>query len=121
MNPWFLLATVLAVGAACGGAYWQGRQDGKAVCQAEHNRDQEVAAIAGEAAASAAAHAISKIEVKHVTLRQRLETEVREIPVYRDCRHSPDGLRRLNEALATGSQPEPPGGGQLPAASAPHR
>lgn len=121
MNPWLLLAFVLAACAACGGAYWQGRQDGRDICLSEQQRDEAVAAIASDAAASAAAHAISKIEVRHVTVRQQLETEVREVPVYRDCRHSPHGLQRLNEALTEPGRAQPAGGGQLPAASAPDR
>jgi hypothetical protein len=64
--------------------------------------------------------AISKIEGKHVQIRQELQRTVREVPVYRDCRHDPAGLQRLNAALSDG-QPRTVGGGQLPAASTPGR
>ena len=46
MNPWFMLGSVLALVAALGGAYLQGRADGKDQCTAELVRDARVAQIA---------------------------------------------------------------------------
>jgi hypothetical protein len=71
--------------------------------------EHEIAAQARQDAAvqamtEAAAKAIARIEVKNVTIRQRLETEIREKPVYRDCRMDADGLRLVNEAI-TGTAP----------------
>lgn len=117
MNPWALLGIVLAVGALTGGAYVRGRSDGENAEIAGRQRVEDVRAAATEAAASAAAAAISKIEVRHVQIRQQLETTVREVPVYRACRHDPAGLQRLNAALAEPGA-EPAAGGELPAASA---
>lgn len=118
MTRQYLLAGVLlAWVASLGWSYYSGHQAGEEQCMAEQLRDLEVARIATDAAAASAAEAISKIEVRNVTIRQKLEREVREVPVYRDCRHSPDGLRAVNEALI-GAGPEPTGGGQLPAADA---
>jgi hypothetical protein len=65
-----------------------------------------------ELAMQAAAEAISKIEVRNVTIRQQAETLTREVPVYRDCRNTDDGLRLINEAL-TGIAAQPPGSGSL--------
>lgn len=65
-----------------------------------------------EAAQQGAAEAISAIEIKHTTIRQRVEREIREKPVYRDCQHEPAVLRDINEAL-TGIT-EPAGSGELP-------
>jgi hypothetical protein len=118
MSPYAILASVLITASALGGAYWQGRKDGRDACQAAEARDAEVTRIASEAAAASAAEAISKIEVKHVTLRQRVEREVRENVVYRECKHSPGGLRDINAAL-TGA--DSAGSGELPRASAPQR
>ena len=120
MNPYAILAAVVLAGAALGGSYWQGRQDGRDACQAAAARDDAVRQKTLEAAQQGAAQAISKIEVQNVTIRQRVEREIREKPVYRDCRHTPGGLRGVNAAL-TGDDPEPAGSGQLPAASASDR
>lgn len=69
------------------------------------------------AAQQGAADAISKIEIKQVTIRQAIETRIRDVPVYRDCKHAPGMLDSINAAL-TG---QPAGGGVMPAASAADR
>src|SRR6185436_8190527 len=116
MNPWILLglgvAWLASLATAAGFAYEAGSDH----CTAVQAREERVAAIATAAAASAAAVAISGIEVRHVTIRQRTETSVRTVPVYRDCRHEPGVMRDIN-AARTG-RAEPAGGGVLPAASA---
>lgn len=117
MSPYAIIAAMLIFGAAVGGAYWQGRQDGGAACEAAEAREAKIATKASDAAASAAAHAISKIEVQRVEITQPVLREIRERTVYRDCKHSPDGLRGINAALT--GRAEPAGGGELPAASAP--
>jgi hypothetical protein len=120
MNAWLLLGVIGAAIALSGGAYVQGRADGRDKCQAESARDEQVARIASAAAAASTAEAISRIEVKNVYTRQRVEREVQERVVYRDCRHSSDGLRDINAAI-TGADAEPAGRGVVPAASAPGR
>lgn len=67
-----------------------------------------------DAALRAAAAAIARIEVKSETHIQPLRTEIRDNPVYRDCAHSPDGLRHLN-ALIEGDA----GDGGVPEGDAP--
>lgn len=116
MNPYALAAIGAAVMAAVAGAYWQGRSDGRDVCQAAQVREKDIATRAVNAAASAAAAAISNLEVQRVEITQPIIREVREKRVYVDCRHTPDGLRGVNAAL-TGSA-EPAGAGQLPTAAA---
>lgn len=64
----------------------------------------EAAEKAATAATEAAVTAIKSIEVKYVTIKQKAETVTREVPVYRDCVHSDDGMRVVNEAL-TGHLP----------------
>ena len=56
---------------------------------------------------------IAKIEVKNVTIKQQMDTVVRENVVYRDCQHTPDGLRLVNEALSG----KPTSDSKLPGAS----
>lgn len=113
MNPYLILAGSLAFCVAVGGSYVKGRADGKAIEEAAVAREERIATASREAAMKAAAEAIAGIEVKNVTIRQTLEKEIHEKPVYRDCRHSPDGLRSINDALSGAVRA---GGGELPAA-----
>lgn len=115
MNPYVLLGGLVAFLIAVGGAYLQGRSDGADKCEAEQARDERVAQIATAAAADAAASAISKIEVKNATIRQTLEREIIEKPVYRDCRSGPDAVRVFNSAIDSPEAASAPDPGKLPA------
>lgn len=101
MNLTAVLAALLAAIVAAGGAYLQGRHDGRDAQLAEAVRDEAVAAIAADAAASAIAANIRRVTVKHQTVRQELEREIVERPVYRDgnCRTGADSLQRFNSAI----------------------
>lgn len=100
------------------GAYLVGRHDGRSLAEGEEAVAQRVSEEAAKASREAAAEAIAKISVKHTTVHNRLEKEVRNVPVYSDpgCVLSPGGLRDLNAALA-GTGPEP-GAPELPASGA---
>ena len=104
---WAILLLALA------GSYAWGRHDGGALAVAAETREAVIAAAATAAAQKATAEEIAKLEVKHVTVQRRIERETREVPVYRDCRHSPDGLRAINDALE--NRAVPPGDRELPA------
>lgn len=117
MNPYTLLGGVLLWVASIAAAGWWSYGAGRDSEIASQAREDRTAAVATEAAASAAAHAISQIKVQHRTVTQEVQREVLERPVYRDCVHSPDQLQRINAAL-TGSRPEPAGGGLVPPAGA---
>lgn len=104
--------------ASLAAAGWWAYNTGRDVELATQYREGRAAIAAADSAASAAAAAISRIEVRNVTVRQTLEREIRTHTVYAECRHSPDGLRAVNAALGAEQQPEPAGGGQLPAAAA---
>ena len=81
------------------GAYAYGRHDGKQLADAHQLQLDAVARTAREAANRGAAEAIAKIEVQHVTIRQEIQREILEKPIYRDCRHDDIGLSLVNEAL----------------------
>jgi hypothetical protein len=98
-NPWALLGAVLALVGAIGGAYVKGRGDGRAVEIAQRVTLEEVAQTAREASQQAAAEQIAKIEVKNVTIKQQLETQIREKPVYRNCVADQRVLDTVNEAI----------------------
>ncbi|WP_374680440.1 hypothetical protein [Hydrocarboniphaga effusa] len=112
MNPYAIVG-ICALWAAslCGVgffSYGAGQDDVKA----EQAEIDKAIADTREAAQQGAAAAISAIEIKHTTIRQRVETQIREKPVYRDCRHEPGVLLDINEAI-TGRR-EPAGGSELP-------
>lgn len=115
MSPQIIIACMLAWVASVLGAGWWAYGAGQDAQIAMHTSEQRVAAVATAAAASAAANAISKIEVRNVTIKQAVETRIREVPVYRQCRHASGVLDNINAALAG----QPAGGGVVPAASAP--
>lgn len=121
MNPWVLLGGLLALLGAAGGAYWQGRQDGRDEQLAKSQRDEQLVQQASDAAASAAADAISKITVTHRTIRQELQRDIVEKPVYRDpdCRTGADSLQRFNSAIPGAAQPGADRG-SVPASDAGH-
>jgi uncharacterized protein HemX len=112
------LAALLGLLLAAGGAYWQGRQDGRDAAEALAAREQRLVAAAADHAASAAADAIARIKVRHTTIRQEAEREIQTRVEYRDCRHSADQLQRLNAAIAGADGPGAVGGGELPASGA---
>lgn len=118
-NPWILLAVVVAVLASYGAVGYKGYRVGQDSIIAEQAKLADVETRTRDAALAAAGEAISKIEVRNVTIRQKAETITREVPVYGDCRHDPSGLRLVNEAL--GPQTEHLGSGKLPPADAPQR
>lgn len=117
-NPWALLTLGAVIVGALGGSYVKGRSDGRAIEYAERMELEEVARISREAGLQAAAEAIAKQKVVHTTIRGRVEREVIEKPVYRDCTHPDATLRLLNDALANRA-PEPTSSGELPGTDAP--
>lgn len=118
--PWLILAVTLLVGAAGAGGYWQGSKHKADEIAAQQAREAALVEKASQASQQAAAEAISRIEVKNVTIRQKAETITREVPVYGDCRHDPRTLGLLNDALASGAAPaEPADQGKLPRTNTP--
>jgi hypothetical protein len=119
LNPYTLLGAVLlwvaSVAAAGWWAYGAG-QDSEVATQA---REDKAVAIATQAATHAAAAAISKIEVRNVTVRQPLETIVRTEQVFTDCRSGPDAVRLLNSTPGIAAAASAPGRGELPTARPP--
>lgn len=111
LNPWVLLGLIAVVAAT----YLTGYMNGKGQAADERLRLESVALRAANAAQAAAAAEIAKIEIRHTTIKQKVQRETIEKPVYRDCRHSPDGLQLVNQAL--GHTTSRPGDRQLPGAT----
>ena len=116
MNP--LLLGALAASLSFLAGTWYGTGLGEDKEFAKRAREDALVQKAGEAAQQSAAAAIAQLKPRNVTIRQEIEREIQTRTEYRDCRHGPDGLRSINEAL-TGIRAEPVGGGQLPGAGTP--
>lgn len=111
VNPWVIVGWLVSLAVVAFMGYGAG-QDAEI---ADQSRVAAAVEEAGKEAAKQSAEAISKLKVKHVTIKQQAETVIRDNPVYRDCSH-PDGmLDTINQARGY----EPAGSGVLPAASAP--
>lgn len=115
-NPYVLLAVGAVLVTSHGVVGYKAYQLGQDNIIAQNAKLEEVEQRTRDAALRVTADAISQIEVRNVTIRQKAETVTREVPVYRDCRHDPDGLRLVNQALTA---PELPDNGELPAADSP--
>ncbi len=109
LNPWVILAGVLALAGA--GAY--GVHVGRGLEIAAHAKEKSLE----ERIQQTLAQEVSKIRVVNKTIQGKVETITRENTVYRDCHHDPATLGLLNDIL-TGKVAEPTGGSVVPAADA---
>lgn len=99
MSPYAALAGVLLLVATHGATAWWMYGAGKEHEIAIQAREERAAQVAGDAAAKAAAKAISQIKVRNTTIQNEVQKVVTEVPVYRDCRHTDEAFRSINEAL----------------------
>jgi hypothetical protein len=113
-----VIERILVVGAVWAGtlvaAGWWAYGAGQNHEIAARSREDRAASASAQIAAAAAAEAISKIEVKHVTLRTHLEREIQTREVFRDCRSGDDARRLLNASPGVAPAASAPGGGELP-------
>jgi hypothetical protein len=114
--PWLILGVTLLIGASGASGYWQGAKHKEAEIIAQAARDAVIGQEAQDKALAAAAERVIQLDVQNKTIHAKTEVIVREVPVYRDCKHSPDGLRNVNEALT--GQAESPADGKLPTTDA---
>jgi len=101
LNPYVLIVLGLAFAGIGASGYYYGGKHARDAVAAQELREQELL----DKVAMQTAEAISAIEIKNTTIRQKVETVTREVPVYRDCQHSPDVLSLLNSALEGGPLP----------------
>ncbi len=113
LNPYVILALVLMVVGAGGSGYLKGRLDQKNATIAAQTKQRTL----NEAIERGVAEGVSQIKVQHTTVRQKLETIVRENTHYVDCRHDPAALGLLNDLL-TGEVTKPVGDRVVPKADA---
>jgi hypothetical protein len=111
INPWIIIGIIVAVLGAGGSGYMKGRLDQKnaAVVKAEKQRTLQ------ETIERGVAEGVSQMKVEHTTIRQKLETVVRENYHYIDCKLDPTALGLLNDVL-TGTKSVRPGDRVMPEA-----
>lgn len=73
--------------------------------EAQEARDERLARNTEIAAAKGTASVIAAMIPQNKTIIQKVQREIETNTVYRDCRHSPDALRLLNESLTGRQQP----------------
>jgi hypothetical protein len=115
MSLYAALAGALIWAGSLAGAFFYGIEVGDDRATAAVAREDRIAAVATAAAVSGAASAIAANKPRNVTIRQEIEREIQTNVVYRDCKHSPEQLQRINSAL-TGDDPLPAGSGIVPKA-----
>jgi hypothetical protein len=113
MRAWIEAALVVLVCGALIGSLYLGHTLGTAQEREKHQAEEKARREGQDAALQAAAKAIAKIEVKSGPIKESLVREITTVPVYRDCQHSPDGLRYLNE-LITGESAASPSASGVP-------
>jgi hypothetical protein len=100
MNPYLLLAALLALGGAFAGGTWFGID-----YQQKRYAEEELARKSGWAdALESTAKELAKLKVVNQTRNITLEREIVEKRVYQDCKHSPESVRVLNDALKGGAK-----------------
>lgn len=111
----YLIALLAFIGVL-GGTAFKSYEMGRDSVIADNAKTEALITKVRDDAKLGAADAIAKIEIKQVTIQGRLQKEIQTNTVYRDCVHSPDGMRSINDAL-TNTDSGPSSGGQLPASS----
>ncbi len=109
-----LYAKILAAVVLLIGAFTFGQRTERNAIEAEDARLERVAKVAREESQKVSAEAIAGIEINHTTIQGRLEREIRVETQYRDCRHSPDAFRLLNDALDNRAPSDSVGTSELP-------
>lgn len=96
------IATGLVLVAFFCGLLYGAYQLGRETKQGEWDASDLATAESRQEIVEAAARKIAKIEVKSETIIKPIQKEIRTNTVYRDCKHSPDQLRNLNELIGVG-------------------
>lgn len=118
MNLTIIAVVCCGLAAGAFGIYHQGRVDGRSAYIAEQKEVDDKFAKVKEDAMNGAAEAIAKISIKQVTIQGQLRHEIETHTIYRDCQHTPDGLRSINAALTNSTDGGSIGSVQLPASAA---
>ena len=113
MNPYVIIATMLAWGASIAGTAHYFTGVGEAKVTAFNAKAEQVVRETREAAQQGAATAIAANRPKNVTNVQEVRRETDTKIVYRECANTAVSMHGINAAL-TGQRPDAPGGSELP-------
>lgn len=125
MNPLLLkwgsiclavVGVVVLIGGTIAAIFQYGVRTGEAAVRLEIAKNDQKFREAQDRITSAVAEAISKIEIKHTTIRQLAEKEIIREERYRECVHTPAVYGLLNDALADREPRQSPGGSSVPGA-----
>ena len=120
VNPYVLLAVLIAWGASIAGTGWVSFGLGKDSEIAGQAKIKQAIEETKEAAQQGAAAAIAANRPINQTIVQKVQREVQTNTVYADCRVPASGVQLANQAL-TGRQAEPAGGVVVPSPDAAKR
>lgn len=115
LNPWIILAVVIALAGATAGGAKLGRDHEIA----KQKKTEDLIALVKEEAQQGAAAAIAKNRPLHTTIQQRAETILRENTVYTSCVNEPELERLLNAARKDGRATGPAGDSVMPTGPGP--
>lgn len=79
MNPWLILAAVLAIGAAAGGGYYTGKEDGKALIQQAWDKEKAEQYAEYAKGQEAARRKEQEMQAAADQLRKDKDAEIRNI------------------------------------------
>lgn len=114
MNPWLIIACMLAVAGAGYGGFELGVDHEKA----NQVDKKEVVAAAVKAATETSANVLATMKPQFTTIKNEVQREIRTNTVFADCKLPADSLRLVNQALSGGRGPQPAGDSKLPPAHA---
>ncbi len=79
MNPWLIIGVILAIGAAAGGGYYKGNEDGRMVIQSQWDAERIKQQEAYARALQEAAEKQQTLQAGADKLRQEKERETRDL------------------------------------------
>lgn len=112
--PIFALIGIILLVSTGGVAYYQGREDGKALQIASQKSTEDLIEAAADKFNKSVSDKIAKIRINHTTVQGKLIRETSTNTVYRECEHTDAGLQYLNDALTNRSRPVSGGDSKLP-------
>ena len=99
MNPYILIGTVILWTASLAVTYTYAHSTGKTKEALKHAEIKLAIEATREMARQGAADAIAKNKIKHTIIQGKVQTIIKDNPVYRDCEHTDDAFRLLNESI----------------------
>lgn len=111
--PWLLLAALGVSGAAGFFGFRFGASYATNKYEAAAARDEHIQKVTFDAAQKGAAAAIATIHVNSTVVKQTLQKEVVDRPVYHDCSNTAVGMSLINSALLGTVWSVPAGDSQL--------